>query len=61
MCVIMFVGEVICEPPNNRLHKFRGRMDWNGESYSMDNDQIVLRVSLLANKVDYTHTVLVSP
>ena len=47
---MVFTGEVICEPPNNRLHKFVGRMEWNGESYSLDNDKIVLRVSVLQSQ-----------
>ena len=42
-------GEIFCEPPNNRLHKFRGRLDWNEKSYSLDNDKIALRVSHLAS------------
>lgn len=42
MC--MCVGEVVCEPPNNRLHKFVGTLEWSDKQYSLDNDKIVLRV-----------------
>jgi len=48
---VSLAGEVICEPPNNRLHKFRGRLDWNEKGYSLDNDKIALRVSHLAQLV----------
>ena len=42
-------AEVICEAPNNRLPKFEGKMTWNGESYSLDNDKILLRGCVLRN------------
>ena len=38
-------GYVECEKPNNRLHKFVGSLTWNNEKMSLDNDQILLRVS----------------
>lgn len=43
------VGEVVCEPPNNRLHKFVGSLAWNSQTYSLDNDRLVLRVSLFTH------------
>lgn len=48
------VGEVVCEPPNNRLHKFVGSLAWNDDKYSLDNDRLVLRVSLTC----YLHMIL---
>jgi hypothetical protein len=52
----VYSGEVDCEPPNNRLHKFVGVMKMNveeqledaGEQHSIDNDKILLRVNLIA-------------
>ena len=38
-------GFVECEAPNNRLHKFVGTLHYKDEKYSLDNDQILLRVS----------------
>ena len=48
-------GEVDCEPPNNRLHKFvgvlkmkdEGQLEDVGEAkqHSLDNDKILLRVN----------------
>ena len=47
-------GEIDCEPPNNRLHKFVGVLTMNDQEvseedaakqYSLDNDKILLRVS----------------
>ena len=47
-------GYVECEPPNNRLHKFVGSLsmkegdqsDDSNKLYSLDNDKILLRVSV---------------
>ncbi|KAM8872342.1 phospholipid-transporting ATPase ID [Synchiropus picturatus] len=44
-----FKGEVVCEPPNNRLDKFKGKLTLNGEAYSLDNDKILLRGCTLRN------------
>ncbi|KAM9820172.1 phospholipid-transporting ATPase ID [Neosynchiropus ocellatus] len=44
-----FKGEVICEPPNNRLDKFKGKLTLDGEAYSLDNDKILLRGCTLRN------------
>ena len=51
----MCPGEVDCEPPNNRLHKFvgvlkmkdEGQLEDVGEAkqHSLDNDKILLRVN----------------
>ena len=54
VCVCVYCsGEVECEPPNNRLHKFIGNLivrdeeqpQGTGKRYSLDNDKILLRVS----------------
>ena len=44
-----FNGEIVCEPPNNHLNKFEGRLTWNGKQYSLDNDKILLRGCVLRN------------
>jgi magnesium-transporting ATPase (P-type) len=44
-----FNGEIICEPPNNHLNKFEGRLTWNGKQYSLDNEKILLRGCVLRN------------
>ena len=43
------VGEVRCEPPNNRLDKFTGTLTLKGETYSLDNERILLRGCTLRN------------
>uniref|UniRef100_A0A673B9K0 Phospholipid-transporting ATPase n=1 Tax=Sphaeramia orbicularis TaxID=375764 RepID=A0A673B9K0_9TELE len=42
-------GEVRCEPPNNRLDKFKGTLTVNGEVYALDNDKVLLRGCTLRN------------
>ncbi|XP_061590379.1 phospholipid-transporting ATPase ID-like [Cololabis saira] len=44
-----FKGEVQCEPPNNRLDKFKGTLTVNGEKYGLDNDKVLLRGCTLRN------------
>uniref|UniRef100_A0A3Q3AWI0 Phospholipid-transporting ATPase n=1 Tax=Kryptolebias marmoratus TaxID=37003 RepID=A0A3Q3AWI0_KRYMA len=44
-----FRGEVRCEPPNNRLDKFKGNLTVNGQTYGLDNDKILLRGCTLRN------------
>jgi len=45
----VFSAEVECEPPNNVLSKFEGAMKWRNESYSLDNDKVLLRGCVLRN------------
>jgi phospholipid-translocating ATPase len=45
----LLAGEIMCERPNNRLSKFEGALDWNEQSYSLDNDKILLRGCVLRN------------
>jgi len=42
-------AEIVCEAPNNRLPKFEGKMMYKGETYSLDNDKILLRGCILRN------------
>ena len=42
--VLIITGFIECEPPNNRLHKFVGTLDWKGKVYPLDNENILLRV-----------------
>uniref|UniRef100_A0A8C3AA06 Phospholipid-transporting ATPase n=1 Tax=Cyclopterus lumpus TaxID=8103 RepID=A0A8C3AA06_CYCLU len=44
-----FKGEVRCEPPNNRLDKFKGTLSLDGQTYSLDNDKVLLRGCTLRN------------
>jgi len=43
------VGEVVCEPPNNNLSKFEGALTWKDDTYSLDNEKILLRGCVLRN------------
>nr|XP_015831762.2 phospholipid-transporting ATPase ID [Nothobranchius furzeri] len=45
----MFRGEVRCEPPNNRLDKFKGTLTMNGQNYGLDNNKVLLRGCTLRN------------
>ncbi|XP_036973703.1 phospholipid-transporting ATPase ID [Acanthopagrus latus] len=44
-----FNGEVRCEPPNNRLDKFKGILSLDGQTYALDNDKVLLRGCTLRN------------
>uniref|UniRef100_A0A3B5BMY6 Phospholipid-transporting ATPase IC n=1 Tax=Stegastes partitus TaxID=144197 RepID=A0A3B5BMY6_9TELE len=44
-----FKGEVRCEPPNNRLDKFKGALTVDKQVYSLDNDKVLLRGCTLRN------------
>uniref|UniRef100_A0A3B4VJU2 Phospholipid-transporting ATPase n=1 Tax=Seriola dumerili TaxID=41447 RepID=A0A3B4VJU2_SERDU len=44
-----FDGEVICEPPNNKLDKFTGTLFWRDNKYSLDNEKMLLRGCVLRN------------
>ncbi|XP_046889573.1 probable phospholipid-transporting ATPase IM isoform X2 [Hypomesus transpacificus] len=44
-----FDGEVICEPPNNKLDKFTGTLCWRDNKYPLDNDKMLLRGCVLRN------------
>ncbi|XDV52729.1 hypothetical protein PO909_021402 [Leuciscus waleckii] len=44
-----FNGEVICEPPNNKLDKFTGTLYWEDNKYPLDNEKMLLRGCVLRN------------
>ncbi|XP_029024237.1 phospholipid-transporting ATPase ID [Betta splendens] len=44
-----FAGEVRCEPPNNRLDKFKGTLTVDGQTFALDNDKVLLRGCTLRN------------
>uniref|UniRef100_A0A8C1NDY9 Phospholipid-transporting ATPase n=1 Tax=Cyprinus carpio TaxID=7962 RepID=A0A8C1NDY9_CYPCA len=44
-----FNGEVICEPPNNKLDKFTGTLFWKDNKYPLDNEKMLLRGCVLRN------------
>uniref|UniRef100_A0A3Q3FHH3 Phospholipid-transporting ATPase n=1 Tax=Labrus bergylta TaxID=56723 RepID=A0A3Q3FHH3_9LABR len=47
--LIDFDGEVICEPPNNKLDKFTGTLLWSDNKYPLDNEKMLLRGCVLRN------------
>ncbi|KGL84223.1 putative phospholipid-transporting ATPase ID, partial [Tinamus guttatus] len=44
-----FNGEVICEPPNNKLDKFGGMLYWKENKYPLSNQNMLLRGCVLRN------------
>ncbi|XP_078283641.1 putative phospholipid-transporting ATPase IM [Rhinoraja longicauda] len=44
-----FDGEIICEPPNNKLDKFIGTLFWKDKKYSLNNEKMLLRSCVLRN------------
>ncbi|GAA6100319.1 phospholipid-transporting ATPase ID isoform X2 [Tachysurus ichikawai] len=44
-----FDGEVICEPPNNKLDRFTGTLYWKDNKYPLDNEKMLLRGCILRN------------
>ncbi|NXG44002.1 AT8B3 ATPase, partial [Psilopogon haemacephalus] len=44
-----FDGEVSCEEPNSRMHSFRGRLEWRGETFPLDSTRMLLRGCRLRN------------
>ncbi|AWP08276.1 Phospholipid-translocating ATPase [Scophthalmus maximus] len=44
-----FDGEVVCEPPNNKLDKFTGTLYWRDSKYPLDNGKVLLRGCVLRN------------
>ncbi|XP_064421799.1 phospholipid-transporting ATPase ID [Latimeria chalumnae] len=44
-----FNGQVISEPPNNKLDQFRGTLLWKGNKYSLNNEKMLLRGCVLRN------------
>jgi len=44
-----FDGHIVCEAPNNNLSTFKGSLNWHGHQYPLDNDQMLLRGTVLRN------------
>ncbi|XP_028326612.1 LOW QUALITY PROTEIN: phospholipid-transporting ATPase ID [Gouania willdenowi] len=44
-----FDGEVVCEPPNNKLDRFRGTLYWRDKKYTLTNQNMLLRGCVLRN------------
>ncbi|XP_062897993.1 phospholipid-transporting ATPase ID-like isoform X3 [Mobula hypostoma] len=44
-----FDGEVICEPPNNKLDRFTGTLRWRASEIPLDNRNVLLRGCVLRN------------
>ncbi|NWI17791.1 AT8B2 ATPase, partial [Crypturellus soui] len=44
-----FDGEVVCEPPNNKLDKFGGMLYWKENKYPLSNQNMLLRGCVLRN------------
>uniref|UniRef100_A0A673T6F2 Phospholipid-transporting ATPase n=1 Tax=Suricata suricatta TaxID=37032 RepID=A0A673T6F2_SURSU len=44
-----FDGEVVCEPPNNKLDKFSGTLHWKGSKFPLSNQNTLLRGCVLRN------------
>uniref|UniRef100_A0A673T2J0 Phospholipid-transporting ATPase n=1 Tax=Suricata suricatta TaxID=37032 RepID=A0A673T2J0_SURSU len=42
-------GEVVCEPPNNKLDKFSGTLHWKGSKFPLSNQNTLLRGCVLRN------------
>ena len=45
LCSSVFSVEMSCEPPNNRLDKFKGKLVYKDTMYPLDNENVILRVS----------------
>uniref|UniRef100_A0A4W5MCV4 ATPase phospholipid transporting 8B2 n=1 Tax=Hucho hucho TaxID=62062 RepID=A0A4W5MCV4_9TELE len=44
-----FDGEVVCEPPNNKLDRFCGLLCWRDCKYPLSNHNMLLRGCVLRN------------
>uniref|UniRef100_H3DLW1 Phospholipid-transporting ATPase n=1 Tax=Tetraodon nigroviridis TaxID=99883 RepID=H3DLW1_TETNG len=44
-----FNGEVVCEPPNNKLDRFSGTLFWREKKYPLTNQNMLLRGCVLRN------------
>uniref|UniRef100_A0A8C9U0F7 Phospholipid-transporting ATPase n=1 Tax=Scleropages formosus TaxID=113540 RepID=A0A8C9U0F7_SCLFO len=44
-----FDGEVVCEPPNNKLDRFTGTLLWKDGKFPLDNGKLLLRGCVLRN------------
>ncbi|KAF3822903.1 hypothetical protein GH733_010339 [Mirounga leonina] len=44
-----FDGEVVCEPPNNKLDRFSGTLYWKNSKFPLSNQNMLLRGCVLRN------------
>ncbi|XP_012584277.1 PREDICTED: probable phospholipid-transporting ATPase IM isoform X2 [Condylura cristata] len=44
-----FDGIVVCEAPNNKLHKFTGVLSWKDSKHNLNNEKMILRGCVLRN------------
>uniref|UniRef100_A0A8C9VF32 Phospholipid-transporting ATPase n=1 Tax=Scleropages formosus TaxID=113540 RepID=A0A8C9VF32_SCLFO len=49
LCFRPFTGEVVCEPPNNKLDRFTGTLLWKDGKFPLDNGKLLLRGCVLRN------------
>lgn len=42
-------AEIECEAPNENLTRFQGNLNWNGHTYPLKNENILLRGTRLRN------------
>lgn len=49
MCVFFCTGEVVCEPPNNKLDRFSGTLFWREKKHPLTNQNMLLRGCVLRN------------
>lgn len=45
----LLAGEVVCEPPNNKLDRFCGTLYWKECKYTLTNQNMLLRGCVLRN------------
>lgn len=45
----VYLGEVVCEPPNNKLDRFSGTLFWRDSKYTLTNQNMLLRGCVLRN------------
>ncbi|EDV26490.1 uncharacterized protein TRIADDRAFT_23045 [Trichoplax adhaerens] len=55
---VNFTATLQSELPNNRLNKYQGTLEYNGETYAIDNDKILLRGCVLRNTKQIYGTVV---
>ena len=46
---VNFTAKLRSELPNNQLNKYQGTLEYNGETYGIDNEKILLRGCILRN------------
>lgn len=49
LCVFLCTGEVVCEPPNNKLDRFSGTLFWREKKHPLTNQNMLLRGCVLRN------------